>query len=58
MHDLQSIDFDSSSNKMPAAVKNALRFAAETHGKLAPDAAVEFISTMEARGQLIEECWS
>ncbi|KAJ7914880.1 hypothetical protein B0H13DRAFT_2232043 [Mycena leptocephala] len=53
-----SVFISGSSNKMPAAVKNALRFAAETHGKLAPDAAVEFISTMEAKGQLIEECWS
>ncbi|KAJ7183107.1 riboflavin synthase domain-like protein [Mycena filopes] len=47
-----------SSNKMPAAVKNALRFAAETYGKLAPAAAEDFISGMEAKGQLIEECWS
>ncbi|KAJ7650639.1 riboflavin synthase domain-like protein [Roridomyces roridus] len=47
-----------SSNKMPAAVKDALRFAAETHGNLSPSLAEDFITGMEARGQLIEECWS
>ncbi|KAJ7721729.1 riboflavin synthase domain-like protein [Mycena maculata] len=46
-----------SSNKMPAAVKSALCFAAEAYGNLAPDSAAEFISAMEAKGQLIEECW-
>ncbi|KAJ6612272.1 hypothetical protein B0H10DRAFT_2053037 [Mycena sp. CBHHK59/15] len=47
-----------SSNKMPAAVKDALRFAVETHGKLTADSASDFVSAMEAKGQLIEECWS
>ncbi|KAJ7678562.1 hypothetical protein B0H17DRAFT_1161341 [Mycena rosella] len=37
-----------SANKMPLAVKNALRSAAETYGGL----------TRLKRGQLIEECWS
>jgi sulfite reductase alpha subunit-like flavoprotein len=43
---------------MPAAVKSALRFAAETYGKLDASAAADFVSAMEAKGQLIEECWS
>ncbi|KAJ7352489.1 riboflavin synthase domain-like protein [Mycena albidolilacea] len=47
-----------SANKMPAAVKSALCFAAETYGKLETSAAAELISAMEAKGQLIEECWS
>ncbi|KAF8207221.1 hypothetical protein K438DRAFT_1815910 [Mycena galopus ATCC 62051] len=53
-----SVFISGSSNKMPAAVKSALRFAAETHGKLEPAAAAEFISAMEANGRLFEECWS
>ncbi|KAJ7510327.1 hypothetical protein B0H11DRAFT_2152489 [Mycena galericulata] len=53
-----SVFISGSSNQMPAAVKNALRFAAETHGNLSPASAVEFISAMETKGQLIEECWS
>jgi hypothetical protein len=51
-------DLNSSANKMPAAVKSALCFAAETYGKLEAAAAAELISAMEAKGQLIEECWS
>ncbi|KAJ7454826.1 riboflavin synthase domain-like protein [Mycena latifolia] len=58
LHRGASVFISGSSNKMPAAVKDALRFAAETYGKLAPSAAADFISAMEARGQLIEECWS
>ncbi|KAJ6570238.1 hypothetical protein DFH09DRAFT_1154431 [Mycena vulgaris] len=58
LHSGASVFISGSSNKMPAAVKNALRFAAETHGNLEPTAAADFISTMEARGRLIEECWS
>ncbi|KAJ7242750.1 riboflavin synthase domain-like protein [Mycena haematopus] len=53
-----SVFISGSSNQMPAAVKSALRFAAETYGKLEATEAAEFISAMEARGQLIEECWS
>ncbi|KAJ6577333.1 riboflavin synthase domain-like protein [Mycena capillaripes] len=53
-----SVFISGSSNKMPAAVKSALCFAAETCGKLSPAATAEFISAMEAKGQLIEECWS
>ncbi|KAF7375130.1 NADPH-dependent diflavin oxidoreductase 1 [Mycena sanguinolenta] len=53
-----SVFISGSSNKMPAAVKGALRFAAETYGKLEASEATEFVSAMEARGQLIEECWS
>ncbi|KAJ7116343.1 hypothetical protein C8R44DRAFT_792242 [Mycena epipterygia] len=58
LHSGASVFISGSSNKMPAAVKSALRVAAETYGKLAPNEAADFISTMEARGQLIEECWS
>ncbi|KAJ7178852.1 hypothetical protein C8R43DRAFT_472390 [Mycena crocata] len=58
LEDGASIFISGSSNKMPAAVKHALCFAAETYGTLAPSAAAEYISAMEARGQLIEECWS
>ncbi|KAJ6448883.1 riboflavin synthase domain-like protein [Mycena sanguinolenta] len=53
-----SVFISGSSNKMPAAVKGALRFAAETYGNLDAAEAAEFVSAMEARGQLIEECWS
>ncbi|KAJ7746603.1 riboflavin synthase domain-like protein [Mycena metata] len=53
-----NIFISGSSNKMPAAVKTALRFAAETHGKMTPAAAEHLISAMEAKGQLVEECWS
>ncbi|KAJ7086046.1 riboflavin synthase domain-like protein [Mycena belliarum] len=58
LHAGASILISGSSNKMPVAVKEALRMAVETHGKLEPVAAANFISAMEARGQLIEECWS
>lgn len=47
-----------SSNKMPAAVKAAVRGAAEAHGKMSEDEAKEFVEKMERDGKLIEECWS
>ncbi|KAJ6460363.1 hypothetical protein C8R47DRAFT_1161017 [Mycena vitilis] len=53
-----SVFISGSANKMPAAVKDALRSAAETYGKLSTSAAADFVSAMEAKGQLIEECWS
>lgn len=47
-----------SSNKMPAAVKGAVRGAAEAHGNMSEDEAKEFVGKMESDGKLIEECWS
>ncbi|KAF7318067.1 NAD(P)H-dependent diflavin oxidoreductase 1 [Mycena chlorophos] len=47
-----------SSNKMPAAVKQALAAAAEKYGGMTMEEAQEFIAGMEASGRLIEECWS
>ncbi|KAF8903479.1 hypothetical protein CPB84DRAFT_1814646 [Gymnopilus junonius] len=47
-----------SSNKMPAAVKEAVAFAAEKHGGLSADQAKEYVQSMIKEGRLIEECWS
>lgn len=47
-----------SSNKMPAAVKEAISAAVETHGQKTPDDAREFVATMEREGRLVEESWS
>lgn len=47
-----------SSNKMPAAVREALTNVAEDIGKLSREEAVEFVAGMEGSGRLIEECWS
>ncbi|KAJ7220021.1 hypothetical protein GGX14DRAFT_432806 [Mycena pura] len=58
IHAGASVLISGSSNKMPVAVKNALRFAAETYGQLSVDEAADFVSRMEEKGQLMEECWS
>lgn len=47
-----------SSNKMPAAVKEAVAFAAEKCGGMTSEDAQEYIEEMEKTGRLIEECWS
>uniref|UniRef100_D8Q1Z0 NADPH-dependent diflavin oxidoreductase 1 n=1 Tax=Schizophyllum commune (strain H4-8 / FGSC 9210) TaxID=578458 RepID=D8Q1Z0_SCHCM len=47
-----------SSNKMPAAVRSALAYAAETYGGLSADAAKAYVEKMERDGRLVEECWS
>ncbi|PPQ97555.1 hypothetical protein CVT26_002340 [Gymnopilus dilepis] len=47
-----------SSNKMPAAVKDAIAFAAEKHGGLSSEEAKEYVQSMIREGRLIEECWS
>ncbi|KIK93213.1 hypothetical protein PAXRUDRAFT_829176 [Paxillus rubicundulus Ve08.2h10] len=47
-----------SSNKMPAAVRAAVREAVEEFGNMEKEDAVNFISVMEREGRLIEECWS
>jgi hypothetical protein len=47
-----------SSNKMPAAVREALRFAVVECGGKSEGQAREFVSDMETEGRLTEECWS
>ena len=47
-----------SSNKMPAAVKEAIAFAAETHGGFSAEEAKKYVHSMTKEGRLIEECWS
>ncbi|CAK5268795.1 unnamed protein product [Mycena citricolor] len=47
-----------SSNKMPAAVKSALAYAAETHGGLELKQTADWITSLENAGRLFEECWS
>ncbi|KAG7087387.1 hypothetical protein E1B28_013358 [Marasmius oreades] len=47
-----------SSNKMPAAVKEALQSAVELHGEKTPGDAAEYIRLLERNGRLSEECWS
>lgn len=47
-----------SSNKMPAAVKAAVRDAARDEGGLSEEDATEYVATMEREGRLIEDCWS
>ncbi|KAF9231055.1 hypothetical protein BU15DRAFT_90988 [Melanogaster broomeanus] len=47
-----------SSNKMPAAVREAVRDAVEEFGNMAKQDAINFVSLMEREGRLIEECWS
>lgn len=49
---------DSSSNKMPAAVKDAIAVAVETFGKRTRDEALQYIEALVTDGRLIEECWS
>ncbi|KAH9856143.1 riboflavin synthase domain-like protein [Lenzites betulinus] len=47
-----------SSNKMPAAVRAAIRHALVSEGGMSEDEAQEFVVKMEKDGRLIEECWS
>jgi hypothetical protein len=47
-----------SSNKMPAAVKGAIRSALLKHGGKTDDESREFVKTMEKEGKFFEECWS
>ncbi|KAK0196899.1 riboflavin synthase domain-like protein [Armillaria mellea] len=47
-----------SSNKMPAAVRDALRHSVVNHGGLSTDEAGEYVKKMELEGKLMEECWS
>jgi len=50
--------FRSSANKMPLAVKDALKGAAQTYGGMTSDEAQRYIQKMESERRLIEECWS
>jgi len=47
-----------SSNKMPAGVREALRFAAKEFGKKTEDEAKAYVNALESGGRLHEECWS
>ncbi len=47
-----------SSNKMPAAVRDALRRSVVSYGGLSTDEAGEYVKRMELEGKLMEECWS
>ncbi|KAL0571445.1 NAPDH-dependent diflavin reductase [Marasmius crinis-equi] len=47
-----------SSNKMPTAVKEALRLCAEEKGKKTASESAEYVRMLERTGRLIEECWS
>jgi len=51
-------DLNSSSNKMPVAVKDAIRNAVEKEGRKTADEAREFVAAMERDQKMIEECWS
>jgi sulfite reductase alpha subunit-like flavoprotein len=43
---------------MPAAVKEAIAFAVETHGRFPVEEAKKYVQSMRKEGRLIEECWS
>ncbi|KAI0070674.1 riboflavin synthase domain-like protein [Panus rudis PR-1116 ss-1] len=46
------------SNKMPTAVKAAIREAVQEHGGQTEEEAKEYVAAMEREGRLIEDCWS
>ena len=43
---------------MPAAVKDAVSFAAREASGLSEDDAKAFVKMMQDEGRLFEECWS
>lgn len=47
-----------SANKMPVAVKAAVRDAARRFGGMTEEQAQTWLSNLEREGRLIEECWS
>ncbi|KAI0776652.1 riboflavin synthase domain-like protein [Trametes elegans] len=47
-----------SANKMPAAVRAAIRHALVSEGRMEEQDALEYVAKMEKEGRLIEECWS
>ena len=50
--------FVRSSNKMPMAVKTAIKNAAIKVGNMSDEEATDFLCSMERSGRLIEETWS
>jgi sulfite reductase alpha subunit-like flavoprotein len=52
------MDAERSSNKMPMAVKNAIKKAVEKFGGYKSEDAVRYVERMAQEGKLIEECWS
>ena len=50
--------FARSSNKMPTAVKAAVKNAAIRVGNMSEEEATDFLYAMERSGKLIEETWS
>ncbi|KAK7439064.1 NAPDH-dependent diflavin reductase [Stygiomarasmius scandens] len=47
-----------SSNKMPASVKEAIRYSVQQCGGRTEEEAKEYVQMLERTGRLIEECWS
>ncbi|KAF8622627.1 hypothetical protein AX15_006879 [Amanita polypyramis BW_CC] len=47
-----------SSNKMPTAVRGAIKDAIERFGGYSPEDASKYVEKMIQEGRLIEECWS
>ncbi|KDQ52353.1 hypothetical protein JAAARDRAFT_184230 [Jaapia argillacea MUCL 33604] len=47
-----------SSNKMPAAIRAAVRSIAQVEGGMSGDDVKEFVENLEREGRLVEECWS
>lgn len=47
-----------SSNRMPAAVKAAIRDAIRDYGGRSEEGATDYVATMEREGRLVEDCWS
>lgn len=43
---------------MPAAVREAVKEAAEEFGNMSTKDAASLVSMMEREGRVIEECWS
>jgi len=50
--------FARSSNKMPMAVKAAIKNAAAKVGNMSDEEATDFLCSMERSGRLIEETWN
>ena len=50
--------FTRSSNKMPVAVKTAIKNAAAKVGNMSDEEATDFLCSMERSGRLIEETWN
>jgi len=50
--------FARSSNKMPVAVKAAIKNAAVKVGNMSDEEATDFLYSMERSGRLIEETWN